>query len=97
MDAFGLEFFDEVGGHVEAGGWSGGGAVFFGPDGLVAFDVGFGGVAMHVWRERNVAELFGDLVEWGFAGGDSDAVAEDFLDFDDGVGLFAGFVIDDSE
>ena len=97
LDAFGLELGDEIFGHVEAGGRSGGGAVFFSPNGLVAFDVGLGGIAVHVRWKRNVAELLGDLVERGSAFSESDAVAEDLLDSDLNVGFFAGFVIDDGQ
>ncbi len=48
LNAFGLEFPDERLGHVEAGGWCGGGAKFFGPDGLIALDIVDVGVAMKV-------------------------------------------------
>ncbi len=67
LHAFGLKFSDELIGHIEAGGWCGGGAIFFGPDGLVALDVGFSGVAVHVWWERDVAVLLGNLVERSIA------------------------------
>ncbi len=52
---------------------------------------------MHVWRKWHVAELLGDLVEWGSAIGESNAVAKNLLDGDLCVGLFAGFMIDDSK
>lgn len=97
LDTFVFELFDELLGHIKAGGWSGSGAVFFGPDSLVALDVGLSGVATHVWRKWNVAVLLGDLVERGFAFGERNAVAENLFDSNLSIGFFAGFVIDDRE
>ena len=61
LDAFGLEFFDKFFGHIETGGRGGGGAEFFGPDGLVAFDIVGVGVAMEIWWKWDVAVIGDDF------------------------------------
>jgi hypothetical protein len=57
---------------VEACGGSGDGASLLGEDGLVAFAVGVGVVALDVGRERHVADLIEDgeeIGDWGEAEG----------------------------
>lgn len=80
LDAFGFEFGKGFFGHVETGSWSGSGAEFFGPDGLVAFNVVGIGVAMEIWWKWNVAVGFDDVGEWAVTADGGGAIAEDFLD-----------------
>lgn len=87
LDAFGSELAEELFGHVEAGGWSGGRAELFGPNGLIAFDVVLVGIAMEVWREWDVAVIgdnFGKVARGGDGGG---AIAENFFDSDNTGGF----------
>lgn len=83
LDAAGFEAGEDFFGHVEAGGWGGGGSGFVGEYGLVALVVGLVGVAIHVGREGDFAELVGEIKEVRFAGDDGEAVAEDLVDSED--------------
>ena len=89
LDAFGLEFLDELFGHVEAGGGSGGGAEFFSPDGLITLDIGLVGVAMKVGRKGNIAVIGNNFGKFAIGGDGSSAVAEDLFDSDNVVCLGA--------
>jgi hypothetical protein len=87
LDAFSFELGKSFFGHVEAGGWSGGGAEFFSPDSLIALNVVSVSVAMEIWWKRNVAVGFDDIGEWTVATDGSGAITEDFLDGDLVVGI----------
>ena len=63
--ALGFEPSEEVVGHIETGGGSGGRAGLLGPDGLIAGLVAFGGGTVKVGRQGDGAILFGELVERG--------------------------------
>ena len=79
-DAFFLQAINEIFGHIEAGGRRSGGAHIFGPDGLVAFLVAFGGVTMKIWRQGNSAVFFGELVKRSVGFDFSDTVTENLGD-----------------
>ena len=87
LNAFGFEFGEGFFGHVKTGSWSGGGAEFFGPNGLIALNVVGVGVAMEIWWKRNVAVGFDDIGEWAVAADGGGTVAKDFLDSDLVVGI----------
>lgn len=97
MYAFFLELFKQFFCHVETGGWSGGRAEVFGPDGLVAFDVLFFGVAMHVWGKGNITKVLSDFFEWTSGSCGCSAVAEDFFDSDNICCQFTGCNVFDDE
>ena len=90
LDAFGFKFGEGFFGHVEAGGWSGGGAEFFGPNGLITFNVVGVGVAMEIWWKRNVAVSLDDIGEWTVTADGGGTIAKDFLDGDLVVGIVNG-------
>ena len=90
LNAFGFEFDEGFFGHVETGGWSGGGAEFFSPNGLIALNVVGVGVAMEIWWKRNVAVGFDDIGEWTVTADGGGTVAKDFLDGDLVVGIVNG-------
>ncbi len=75
LDTFVLELFNKFFSHIEAGGWGGGRTEFFGPDGLVAFDVIFVGVAVKIGRKRNIAVIGDNFSEVAIGGNGSSAVA----------------------
>ena len=79
LDALILELFHEFFGHIKAGGWRSGRAEIFGPDSLIALDVFFFGIAMHVWGKGNIAVILGNFLEWASGGCGSGAVAENFF------------------
>lgn len=85
VDALFLEASEKTGGHVEASGGGGGGSEFMRPDGLVAFGVGGGGIAMEVGWEGDSAIVFNNGCEGARAFDDGSAVAEELFD-DDSVG-----------
>ena len=87
LDAFGLELFDKFFSHIEAGGWGGGRTEFFGPDGLVAFDVIFVGVAVKIGRKRNIAVIGDNFSEAAIGGNGGGTVAKNFFDSNDVVRL----------
>lgn len=89
LDAFGLEFGEERFCHVETGRRSSGRAELFGPDGLVTLDILLVGVAVEIRRKRDVAVIGDDLSEVATGGDSSSAVAENFVDGNDVVGLGA--------
>ncbi len=97
LDAFFLELFKQFFCHVETGGWSGGGAEILGPDGLVAFDIFFFGLAMHIWGKRNVAEILRDFFERTSGSCGRSAVAEDFFDSNNICCQFTGCNVFDDE
>lgn len=90
LDAFGFEFGKGFFGHVETGGWSSGGAEFFGPNGLIALNVVGVGVAVEIWWKRNVAVGFDDIGEWTVTADGGGTVAKGFLDSDLVVGIVNG-------
>ena len=96
-NAFFLELFKQFFCHVEAGGWSGGGAEILGPDGLVAFDIFFFGFAMHIWGKRNVAIFLSDELKRACGSCGCSAVAEDFFDSNNICCQFAGCNVFDDE
>ena len=63
LDAFVLELLDKFFGHVKAGGWGSGRTELFSPDGLIAFDVFFVGVAVEIGRKGNIAVIGDNLGE----------------------------------
>lgn len=87
LNAFGFKFGEGFFGHVKTGGWSGGGAEFFGPNGLIALNVVGVGVAMEIWWKWNVAVGFDDIGEWAVTADGGGTVAKDFLDGDLVVGI----------
>lgn len=90
LNAFGFKFGEGFFGHVETGGWSGGGAEFFSPNGLIALNVVGVGIAMEIWRKRNVAVGFDDIGEWTVTADGGGTVAKNFLDGDLVVGIVNG-------
>ena len=74
-------------GHVETGGGSGSGAELFGPDSLVTLDVVFIGIAMEVWRKRNIPVIGDDIGKFARGGDGGGAIAENFFN-GDSVGGF---------
>jgi len=90
LNAFGFEFGEGFFGHVKTGSWSGGGAEFFGPNGLIALNVVGVGIAMEIWRKRNVAVGFDDIGEWTVTADGGGTVAKNFLDGDLVVGIVNG-------
>ena len=85
LDAFVLELLDKFFSHVKTGGWCGGGAEFFGPDGLIAFDVFFVGVAMKVRRTGDIAVIGDDVGEVAIGGDGGSTIAKNFFDSNDVV------------
>lgn len=90
LDAFGFKFGEGFFGHVETGGWGGGRAEFFGPNGLIALNIVGVGVAMEIWWKRNVAVGFDDIGEWMVTADGGGTIAKDFLDGDLVVGIVNG-------
>ena len=87
LDAFGLKFLDKFFGHIEAGGWCSGRTEFFGPNGLIAFNVVLIGVAMEIWWKWNVTVIGDDFGEVAISRNGCGTVAEDFFDSDDIIGF----------
>ena len=61
LDAFGLKFFDKFFGHIKTSGRGGGGAEFFSPDSLIAFDIILVGVAMEIGWKWNVTVIVNNV------------------------------------
>ena len=61
LDTFFLEFLHQGFSHIETGSWSSGRAELLGPDGLVTLNIIFVGVAMEIWRKRDVAVVGDDV------------------------------------
>lgn len=80
LNTFGLELLNERLGHVEAGGWCGGGTKFFGPDGLITLDIVGVGVAVEIGRQRNVTIIGNDSGEVAAGSNSSGAIAKNFFD-----------------
>ena len=79
LDAFVLELLDKFFGHVKAGGWGSGRTELFSPDGLIAFDVFFVGVAVEIGRKGNIAVIGDDVGEVAIGGDGGSTIAKNFF------------------